>query len=58
MADSFDPDKAKGIKKGGKISFHQQELAGENILEVKQGEDEKARNHKDFLYCWASDFHQ
>jgi hypothetical protein len=39
LTDSFNPDKTKWIKKGGKISFHQQDLAGENVVEVKQGED-------------------
>jgi hypothetical protein len=36
---SFNPDRAKGIKKCGKVSFYQQDLAGENVVEVKQGED-------------------
>jgi hypothetical protein len=32
---SFNPYKAKGIKKCGKVSFHQQDLTGENVVEVK-----------------------
>ena len=57
LTDSFNPEEAKGIKKSGKISFHQQDLAGENVVEVKQGENEKAQNHQNFLYCWISERH-
>jgi hypothetical protein len=57
LTDSFNPDKAKGIKKRGKVSFCQQELAGENVVEVKQSENEKAQNHINLLNCWASERH-
>jgi len=57
LPDSFNPDRAKGIKKGGKISFHQQDLAGENVVKVKQSEDEKAQNHINLLRCWALERH-
>jgi len=55
LTNSFNPDKAKGIKKCGKVSFHQQDLAGENVMEVEQSEDEEAQNHQNFLYCWISE---
>jgi len=57
LTDSFNPDRAKGIKKRGKVSFCQQELAGENVVEVKQSENEKAQNRQTLLHCWASDRH-
>jgi hypothetical protein len=57
LTDSFNPDRAKWIKKRGKVSFHQQDLAGENVVKVEQSEDEKAQNHKSFLQCWVSDRH-
>jgi hypothetical protein len=36
LADSLHPDKTKWVKKCGKISFYQQEFAGENLVKVKQ----------------------
>jgi hypothetical protein len=57
LKDSFNRDKAKGIKKCGKVSFYQQDLAGENVVEVKQSDNEKAQNHINLLNCWASERH-
>jgi hypothetical protein len=39
LTDSFNPEKAEWIKKGGEISFHQQDLASENVVEIEQGEE-------------------
>jgi len=57
LSDSFNPDKAKGIKKSGKVTFYQQDLARKNVREIKQSYDEKAENNINRLNCWASERH-
>jgi hypothetical protein len=53
----FNPDKTKGIKECGEIPFHQQDFACENIVEIKQNENEQAQEHQNFPQYWVSERH-
>jgi len=57
LKNGFNPDKTKGIKECGEIPFHQQDLACENIVEIRQNENEQAQEHQNFPKCWVSERH-